>query len=461
MGRIRLIFLFIPVLLAFFAVPGVPSLYAQTQEQLAQHEANLQAEYDALQKEIDHWQSVLDDTRAKAKNIQGDITGLTAQIKEAEAQIKQKNKLIIQLGAQITEKTKTIKTLEGKLSSGKQSLAQLIRRTNEIDSYTIFDLILSDSSVSEFFEDISSFASIEKSMQEHFSAVRETKATTEIERKQLDEKKNKEADARYVVEIKKKTIAQTEAEKKKLLSIAQTEAAGYQAVLSERQKRAAQIRAALFDLRDTEGVSFGQALEYAQNAEARTGVRAALILAILTQESNLGKNQGSCILSSLDTGDGVGKNTGTFFEKIMKSPRDTVPFKDITERLGRDWKITPVSCPPGTLYASSRGYGGGMGPSQFIPSTWELFKGRIGNMVNVAAASADPWNPAHSFVATAIYLSDLGARQGSYSSERNAACRYYSGRACDSRRPINYTYGNSVMKKAEEIQANIDFLKNV
>lgn len=452
--------LFLLGFLAILALGG-GAVSAQTREQLAQHEAQLQAEYDALEKEIQHWQNILDTTKAKARTLQGDITSLTAQIREAEAQIRQKNLVIARLGTQIAEKARTIRTLEGKLAAGKESLAQILRKTNEIDSYSFAEMLMRDESISEFLADVDSFASIEESMKEHFAVVRETKSLTEKERKELAEKRNSEADARYVVETKKKTIAQTEAEKKELLKATKSEEANYQAVLSERQKRAAQIRAALFNLRDTEGINFGEALEYANAAAAKTGVRPALILAILTQESDLGRNQGSCILSSLDTGDGVGKNTGTFFEKVMKAPRDTEPFRDITARLSRDWKLTPVSCPLGTAYTSSRGYGGGMGPSQFIPSTWELFKAKIGALIGVPAAQADPWNPQHSFMATAIYLSELGARSGSYTSERNAACRYYSGRSCDTRRPINYTYGNSVMRKAEDIQANIDFLKGV
>jgi hypothetical protein len=64
-------------------------------------------------------------------------------------------------------------------------------------------------------------------------------------------------------------------------------------------------------------------------------------------------------------------------------------------------------------------------------------------------------------MASAIYLTDLGAKEGSYTSERNAACKYYSGRKCDSKKPTNFTYGDSVMKKAANIQAKyIDPLQN-
>jgi hypothetical protein len=64
-------------------------------------------------------------------------------------------------------------------------------------------------------------------------------------------------------------------------------------------------------------------------------------------------------------------------------------------------------------------------------------------------------------MATSMYLSDLGAGGGTYTAERNAACKYYSGRACDSQKPYNTSYGNSVIAKAEKFQADIDFLKSI
>jgi membrane-bound lytic murein transglycosylase B len=96
-----------------------------------------------------------------------------------------------------------------------------------------------------------------------------------------------------------------------------------------------------------------------------------------------------------------------------------------------------------------------MGPSQFIPSTWKLFEDRIEGITG--SSVADPWNPRDAITATALYLADLGAVSGNESSERNSACKYYSGRSCAS--GPGASYGNSVMKKIANIQADIDKLQ--
>jgi len=305
---------------------------------------------------------------------------------------------------------------------------------------------------------VSTIDSIDKKLQDLFAQLRSTKDLTQKEKDALDQKKNAEQDAKHEVEVKKTQVAATQAQKKELLTETTQQEKSYAQVLAERQQKAEEIRSALFDLRDTQGISFGTALDYAQAASTKTGVRAAFTLAILSQESDLGKNIGSCYVSNLDTGDGVGKNTGTPYEKVMKAPRDTVPFQTITASVNLSWSTTPVSCPLGYKYSSNRGYGGAMGPSQFIPSTWVLYAPRIETATGFT--TANPWDPRDSIMATALYLSDLGASAQTYTSERNAACKYYSGRSCDSRSPPNASYGNSVVAKADTYQRNIDYLNN-
>ena len=90
-------------------------------------------------------------------------------------------------------------------------------------------------------------------------------------------------------------------------------------------------------------------------------------------------------------------NTGKIFKNGMSPTRDVPPFLTITKKLGIDPYNTRVSCP----IEGVPGWGGAMGPSQFIPSTWMLFASKIAEKMGVS--TANPWNPEHAIMATAIY----------------------------------------------------------
>jgi peptidoglycan hydrolase CwlO-like protein len=437
-----------------FAVAAPHPAYALTD----QEKAALRAEYDQLQQEIAQWQQVIKDTQSKKASLQGDVTTLNAQIAQAQAKLKQLNTTITQLAGQINEKSAQISALEERIEAGQESLAKLMREVNQTETQSLVVMALSSDSLSSFFSDVADISSINKQMQELFAQLRDDRDATQKEKQALSDQKSQVADAEHSVEVQKQQVTNTQNQKKQLLAETTQQEKTYAQVLAERQAKAEAIRSALFDLRDTQGISFGTALEYAQKASQKTGVRPAFILAILSQESDLGKNIGSCLVTNLDTGDGVGKNTGTAYEKVMKSPRDTGPFQAITASVGLSWSTTPVSCPLGRTYSASRGYGGAMGPSQFIPSTWQLYASRIEAATGVS--TANPWDPRDAIMATALYLSDLGAGLQTYTAERNAACKYYSGRSCDNKSPPNASYGNSVVAKADTYQQNIDYLNN-
>ncbi len=412
-------------------------------------EEQLKADLALCNAEIAKWQGILSGTRERVSTIDGDVKALTAKIKAAEATIKSKNIAISQLSKDINLRSEKIGELEVLIDDGKESLAQLIRRTNEIDDYSLAEVILDSKNLSEFFIDLDSFLAIQRDLETHFNTVRQTIRETEEERSRLSEVQNQELDAKYDVETQKKKIAQTEEQKKELLAATKLEAKSYEQIVKDRQAKASQINAALFRLRgvDGGGIPFKDALAYAKEASAYTGVRTAFILGILRQESNLGVNVGQCLLVDPKTGAGKGKNTGTPFANVMKPDRDVPYFIDMMSRLGRDPYATPVSCP------QSIGYGGAMGPTQFIPSTWKSYEGRIATAFGTSVG--DPWNPEHAIMATALFLQDLGAGRGGYSAEREAAGRYYAG---GNWMAYGLGYAASVLAHAETYQADIDFL---
>lgn len=384
--------------------------------------------------------------------LKGDVDMLTSQINALKAKIKARALVIAQLKIHIEEKTKTIRTLSSKIEKEHESLSQLLRNTNEFDNENLLDLMLSNESVSDFYSDLESFNSIKRAVKNSIDVINGVKTETEIAKQDLEKKQDAETDAKAELENAQQKVAVSEAEKKKLLSISEQTEAAYQMLAAEKKAQADKIRAALFPLANTSTkIDFGTALVYATEAQKITGIEPAFLLAILTQESNLGANVGQCYLTNQTTGAGVGKNTGTPFANVMKPmgmtgrKGDVEDFLRITSKLGLVWNQTPVSCP----IAGVAGYGGAMGPAQFIPTTWTLFENRLKNSLGY---DANPWAPKDAFLASSMYLTDLGAIGTSASAQHKAACKYYGsgGSTC--------SYSNSVMKLKAGIQANIDLL---
>lgn len=417
-------------------------------------EEELKKELTQIENEIKAQDEILNSTKKQGISISEDISILNAKITKEQLNIKAKNIIISGLSKDITVKAKDIQSLEQKIQRGIDSIADLLKKTDQIDKSSLLDVMLSDKDLSQFFIDIDSFDSIKRSLKFLLAEVRDTKYSTEQQKEHLTVKKDQETDAKMGIETEKRKIEKNQSEKNDLLSINKKQVRVYSEVLKEKERKAAQIRSALFSLRDTAAIPFGKALEYANLASTKTGVRPAFLLAILTQESNLGQNIGSCyLLRNSTTGEGVSIKTGNIFPNVMKTNRDIAPFMEITSEVGRDPYSTPVSCPQ----ANVGGWGGAMGPSQFIPSTWQLFKERIASIVGKIIPN--PWDPKDAIVASSLYLGDLGADSKSYSAEKNAACKYYSGKKCSQSKWAS-AYSNQVMARAQNIQETmIDFLQ--
>lgn len=437
------------LLLFVFITPQ--TVFAQTiQCNTPAEKVQCQAALDQINAEIDEVNQQLKTTQAQSASLSRDIKVLDAKIKAAQLDIKAKNLLIQTLGNNITEKQNHIDALGARISRGKETISTILRKTYEIDSYSLPEVILSNSSVTGFFNDLDTFQAVEEGLKTTFGQIRSDQATTNAEKTTLTNRKNAETDARYTIQQQQKNIEANQAEQKRLLSISKGSEKTYSSLAVDKAAKAAQIRAALFPLAGGQKIPFGQALQYANEASQKTGVRPAFILAILTQESALGANVGNCYLSNTATGDGIKVNGSQLIAKVMHPTRDVPVFVNIVKALDYDPMKTVVSCP------QSVGWGGAMGPAQFIASTWILLEDRLTSTFGLSS-KPNPWNPEHAFMASGLFLSDLGASGGGYTAERNAACRYFSGSSC-SKSSLVASYGNGVISKASTIQQTINQL---
>jgi membrane-bound lytic murein transglycosylase B len=432
------------LLFAFVLIFIFGQNYSHAQVLTPEQRARLEQELRNVEAEQKRVEADLQDARNQTASLSRDVTILNAKIKDAQLKIKAKSLLIQTLGQDITVKAVTINKLEDRINSGREAIAQLLRKTREVGSYSVPEMILSNNDLSQIAGEIDRFGSLNTKLKDTIDGIVEDENQTKEEKSNLEKKRNAEIDAKYEIEQEKKNIEGDEAEKKRLLAVSKNNEASYADLLNQKKAQAAKIRASLFSLRDSSPIPFGDAYKYALAASQKTGVRPAFLLAILTQESALGSNVGKCYLGNTGTGDGINAKTGQAVSNVMSPTRDVPAFVELLKQIGGDPYKTVVSCP------LSYGFGGAMGPAQFIPSTWLLIKDRLMSYLGINSMP-DPWNPAHAFMASSLYLSDLGASSQTYSAERNAACKYYSGKSCGLAKG-NTSYGNQVMSKADLIQ---------
>jgi len=407
-----------------------------------------QSELEQLLSQVAAFEKDLADQVKHTGTINGDIKYLTNQIDTLKIKIKSRALTISNLKVSINEKTSKIKTLSEKIESEKESLGQLLRNTNETDNEDFVHLILSDETLSGFYSDLESYASIKQAIKKSVEAIRGIKTETETQKADLQKKQDAEADAKIELENIQKQVAKSQNEKKQLLTVSKQKEADYKKVIAERQKRVANIKSRLFQLAGgASPIRFDLALSYAEEANRKTGIDPAFLLAILKQESNLGSNVGKCYLTNSQNGEGVNVNTGKVWSNLMHATRDVPPFLEITNKLGFNAFKTAVSCP----IAGVKGYGGAMGPAQFIPSTWKMFEKRVSTLTG--SNPVNPWIATDAFMASALYLTDLGAKGTSTTAQKKAACKYYGSGG------TNCSYGKSVITLKLKIQEDIDYLK--
>lgn len=435
--------------------------FTASSETEAERRTRLENELQNVERQILTQQRLVEDKQQERQSLERDISIIESEIKKAQLGIQARAVAIEQLSDQIGDKEVVLDILAERLGKQQASLADLVRKSALIEEYSLVEVMLSKQSFSEFFTDIATYQSIKESLNESLAALHGIRRDTVEQKNELENKQETEAEMKRIQELQKREIEAKEEQKSQILTVTKGEEQAYQQLLESQQRTAAQLRNALFELLGGGGgIAFPEAVRLAQYAAGVTGVDAALILAILEQETNIGSNLGSCLFTDSSSG-----------RAIMHPDRDEPIFLAIAKTLGFDPYSRTVSCPI-TQNGQRVGWGGAMGPSQFIPSTWAIYGGivNVGNgweyskdadairRINGNSGPASPFNNQDAFIATALLLRDNGAN-GTYGGDRLAALRYYAGWGGASN-PANAFYGDQVMNRKSRLANEINILGN-
>ena len=407
-------------------------------------------------------------TKQEEESYNQQIALLSGRIGRLQNEIYQGNLRVEDLNLQVEDTTSSIDQTVSEIQDVEENLIQVLRVIYEEDRKSLLEIFLSENKISDFFDDLVSLELLGSKNKDLLGKIKNLRNYLEDQKMSLDGEKT---DLEKVIKVQLYQKQQSDSLKEDqeyLLALTEAEYQQYLQKKKEVEAKEAQIRTRIFNLAGiSDAPTFGEAIQVADLVTSQISVRSAFLLAIISQESAMGRNVGQCYVTNTVTGGGIYKG-GHPLSRIMHKTRDLPIFLKIT---GDNFSTTPVSCwiPQcavswgGRLYFSGAtvnsngdiicsksgyvpfGFGGAMGPAQFIPSTWQMYEKKVTSYTG--KSTANPWDVRDSFTASALYLSELGAYTQSYWDEHNAASRYYGG---------SNSYASQVMTRATCIQSFID-----
>ncbi len=424
-------------LAVFFVFYPIIGVYAAVADDIASKNQQIQE----IQQQVDAYQQQIDTIHSQALTLQGQVKSLTAKISQITLELKSLGISISETNLEIADTETKIGDAEAKITKDQETLGQYLRVLYRNDQESLTSILLKNDTLSEFFNDLNRVKTTQDDLKLTIDSIKDLEVSLEDQKTDLESKKADLEQQQGLVQVEQRSLAGSKAEKDKLLKDTQGQESKFQVLVKQSKTDIARLQDQVYYLLQN-GVSVEDAVKYGQLAAIATGIRPAFLIAELEVESGLGQNVGKCNRP----GDPPSKG----FRVIMHS-YDIQPFLTITSQLGKDPNTTAVSCPQ---YVNGRqyGYGGAMGPAQFIPTTWVAYAADVARIVG--RVFADPWKVEDAFTAAAIKLARAGATANTKAAEIAASKAYYSGKANCSSGPCN-SYANAVQRTAADIELSL------
>ena len=381
-----------------------------------------------IEQQISQYQTKVAEIRQQEKSLERESNLLENEVKEIQLQIDAINLSLEDVKDTMAEKDREIKNANFLIDQERASLAENIRLFNEADQESLLETLMKNQELSGFFDTLNSLEVFQGRLKEKIKNIRELKSQLKEEEENLDEQRIQFNQLKVLQQVQQLAVVEKQKEKESLLAQTRGQESVYRRMMDSANKDAAAIRSQLFQLAGGgAAMTLEQAFNYAQLASARTGVRPAFLLALLKKETQWGLLQG----------------TGNW--RTDMNPKDQPLFLKICQELNLDPDQVAVSRAP------SYGWGGAMGPAQFIPRAWSTVKDKVAELTGHNPAS--PWNVEDAFTAAAYKLAATGGAGGNRAGEWKAAQMYFAGGNWN--KPSYSFYGNSIMEMADNLQEQL------
>jgi peptidoglycan hydrolase CwlO-like protein len=359
-------------------------------------------EIKSLQAEIARHQADLNAKQKEGKSLKNEIAIYEGRIRKNQLEVQETKAGIEKAELEMEEAQATIKADDRSIVENKANLKQFLQELYGYQQQSVLEILVRHDNLSDFFNEMNSIQAMQDKTMQMVGRLRQEKNDMAVKSAELEK-----AQEEYAVLIdmrleQNESLQELKKEKDEILALTNGEESKYQALVAQNRKLLPSLQAELRNLQSLgSDIKFDDAISAARYIGGATGVRPALLLAILRVESGLGTNVGG----------------GRYATDMNPSQR--AAFEALAAELGYDPGAMPCSKRP----KSYQGWGGAIGPAQMLPTTWIGIKGEVAQLVKKPVP--DPWNLTDSIAGIAVKLSKVqGVTAGSRDAEYEAAGIY-------------------------------------
>lgn len=388
--------------IAFIGFNGI--IFAAASDTLSQKDVT-KSRIEDLKSQIQMYQQQIDAKSAKEESISNDISIIQADIKKIELQIQENELQIFGLDTDISQKETEIESMQKQVDGKNRMLSRLLQVLYEKGGLEAEQIILGQQNFSEYYAEV-------ENLQDFESQIREVHDQLVLSRDELRGQKEKLIEDR----IEKENMRTIQLDQQNaLVQEKQMESLLVSQIRNEKQALESNVGRLRVELGNLQAlgspINIDEAISAAKYAAKITGVAPEFLLGVLKVESGLGTNVGG----------------GKYKTDMNPDQWDT--FRKICRDLGFDPDKMPVSrraCYNKDASDGCGGWGGAMGPAQFMPATWTAYKPQVEKAVG--HSDANPWDLQDSLVAMGLKLGNVaGVKNGERSAWAKAAGMYLAG----------------------------------
>lgn len=391
-------------------------------------EKELESELSQISSKIISHRAEIALLRNKNRTLEEEIQFLDAKIDTLELQIEAGSLVAKDLQSQASQLEAEIALLAESINETKDTLADSLGELYLLEKRSLVEVVFSGNDFSDFFDKIQYVRNIQEDLGIGLDKLSLEKNELDEKQEALNQRLLSQERLLALQEVGRQEVASNKRAKAGLIAQNTLQTVSLQEKTNALEDVARQIREQLYVLKGlTTSLELGEAYRRASLVGSKVSIDPAFLMAILKVESDLGNNIG-----------------GGHWQRDMH-PRDREAFSQITQKLGLNPDLMPVSSKP------RYGWGGAMGPAQFLPTTWRSYEARVSEITG--HNPPNPWELEDAFAAAAIKLAANGANRRDASGEWEAAMRYFAGNRWQN--PAYSFYGDRVVAIKDLIAAQI------